>query len=281
MIGRIYDFLAGSPCGYVWVEADAGLGKTALVAHLARERDWICHFSRYTEGRSVRAGLQNLAAQLVVRHELWKLAPGRLLPDWMCTPAGFERLLVAAADQGDKVVLLVDVADEAETEPGAQPWGLPTHLPAGVFVVGTYRTGSPPARCAAPRAVLRVSAQDEDNLHDMRAHLREHAPAGVHVEDLAARCGGVWVYLRYVLDEIRLGLRRPDDLGDLPGDLRSFYLAHLGRWREHYHWQGTVLPLVSTLAAAEEALPLDSSPACPGRTSAWWSSGASAVSDRS
>ncbi|WP_439658404.1 hypothetical protein ACSHWB_39395 [Lentzea sp. HUAS TT2] len=259
LIARIDAFLDAHPCGYVWVEADAGMGKTALAAHLAQERDWICHFSRYAEGGSVHAGLQNLAAQLIVRYDLWHLVPDRTLPSWASTPGGFEQLLseatAAASDSGEKVVLLVDGADEAETRP--QPWGLPDLLPAGVYVVGTFRTGSTPARCESPRAVLRLSALGDENLQDLRAHLLQHAPAGVPVDELAARCGGVWIYLRYVLEEIRLGLRQPEDLADLPGDLSSYYLAQLARWRDDEHWHNTVLPLVSTLAVAGEALPLD------------------------
>ncbi|WP_156093632.1 hypothetical protein [Lentzea aerocolonigenes] len=257
LIARIDAFVDEHPCGYVWVEAGAGMGKTALAAHLAQERGWICHFSRYAAGWSIHVGLQNLASQLIIRYDLWRLVPDRTLPDWMCTPGGFEQLLseATAAAEGEKVVLLVDGADEAEA--GPQPWGLPSQLPAGVYVVGTYRTGGAPARCESPHAVLRLSALDDENLEDLRAHLLQHAPAEVPVDELAARCGGVWIYLRYVLEEIRLGLRRPEDLADLPGDLMSYYLAQLTRWREDEHWHDTVLPLVSTFAVAGEALPLD------------------------
>jgi len=261
LVAEVDGFLERQASGYVWIEADAGMGKTALVAHLARERGWIVHFARYANGGSVRAGLRNLAGQLIVRYDRWDLAPGRMLPEWTSTPEGFEALLAQVAAADEPVVLLVDGADEAVAEPGAQPWGLPGLLPDGVFVVGTYRTGSPPVRADAPRTVLRLSADDERNERDLLAHLdlvrHEDALAALPVADLAARCGGVWVYLRYVLDEMRLGLRSPDELGDLPGDLRSYYLDQLRRWQTGPHWHDTVLPLLATLAAAGEALTLD------------------------
>jgi hypothetical protein len=256
LIDQIDGFLARHPCGYVWIEADAGMGKTALAAHLVRERGWISHFARYSNGGSVQAALQNLAGQLVTTRALGDLAPGRMLPEWSFTPEGFENLLARAAG-GDPLVLVVDGADEAVTPPGGHPWGLPGLLPPGVFVVGTYRTGSPPPHCDAPRTVLRIAA-DALNRDDLVDHLHtllasDAGLAGLDVARLADRCSGVWVYLRYVLDEIRLGLRTPTDLDDLPRDLRSFYLAQLNRWRDA---QDVVVPLLATLAVAREALTL-------------------------
>lgn len=262
LVAEIDQFLTRQSAGYVWIEADAGMGKTALVAYLARERGWIVHFARYSNGGTSRVGLQNLAAQLITRYELWDLTSGRMLPEWAATPEGFEALLAQAAEAtSEQVVLLVDGADEAVTDPGNQPWGLPGLLPDGVFVVGTYRTGKPPPRADSPQVVLRLAADDERNWHDLLTHLdlvrQEAALASLPVDEIAERCGGVWVYLRYVLDEMRLGLRQPVQLDDLPRDLRSYYLDQLRRWRNDPHWHDTVLPLLATLAAAGEALTID------------------------
>ena len=38
---------------------------------------------------------------------------------------------------------------------------------------------------------------------------------------------GVWIYLRYVLDELREGYRSIDDIDSLPGDLFSYYAESL------------------------------------------------------
>ncbi|MET8758762.1 NACHT domain-containing protein [Lentzea sp. NPDC004782] len=235
LIEQIDGFLASRPCGYLWIEGDAGVGKTALAAHLVRERGWPGHFSRLTRGGSARVALRNLAGRLAVAHGF---APDGLLPGRWCTPEGFETLL---AQLTPPVVLVVDGADEAERVPGAQPWGLPNELPAGVFVVGTYRTGSPPP--LGPSAVvLRLAAADPRNVADVVAHAARVQPdlAGV------ARCGGVWIYLRYVLNEIRQGVRAASD--PLPANLSRYYTGVLESWPEE------ILPLVSTLAVAGEPL---------------------------
>jgi len=234
LIERIDGFLAARPSGYLWIEGDAGVGKTALAAHLVRERGWPGHFSRLTRGGSAKVALRNLAGQLAVARGL---APDGLLPGRWGTPEGFETLLARLAPP---VVLVVDGADEAERVPGAQPWGLPNELPAGVFVVGTYRTGSPPPGSSA--VVLRLAAADPRNVADVVAHAARVQP------DLAdvARCGGVWIYLRYVLNEIRQGLRAASD--PLPANLSRYYTGVLESW------PNSILPLVSTLAVAGEPL---------------------------
>ena len=85
--------LAEYPCGYVFLTAEAGLGKTAFAAWLVKTRGYLSHFSRYAGGRSVRAALQNLSAQLIRSPGLEDQAPGGMLPEWAQTPAGFESLL--------------------------------------------------------------------------------------------------------------------------------------------------------------------------------------------
>ncbi|NKE63838.1 NACHT domain-containing protein [Lentzea sp. PSKA42] len=244
LLDQIDGFLAERPRGYLWVEGDAGVGKTALAAHLVRERGWAGHFSRLTRGGSARVALRNLAGQLAREHGL---APGGLLPGRWCTPEGFETLLARITPP---LVLVVDGADEAEQVPGAQPWGLPMELPPGVFVVGTYRTGSPPPRSTPPSTVLRLASGDPRNVADVASHVARVQPDVA--EELVIRCGGVWVYLRYVLNEIRQGVRSVTD--PLPADLSRYYVDNLESWSREADWSDALLPLVSSLAIAGEPL---------------------------
>ena len=271
VIAEIDRFLGQRACGYVWVEADAGVGKTALAAQLVQERKWVGHFAMLPRGATVRVGLQNLAGQLVRRYELRDVAPGGMLPEPAFTPEGFERLLTRAAgcarQAGEPLVLVLDGADESERVAG-QPWGLPTMLPAGVFVVGTYRTGSPPPRCDSPRAVLRIASDDPRNRADVAGHLdsalrrpdvaaalaRTGVTADRLAETLAARCSGVWVYLRYLIDELRHGARDPLELDELPADLSLYYIDTLTRWSRYPDWTDELLPVLATLAVAGEPL---------------------------
>ena len=80
--------------------------------------------------------------------------------------------------------------------------------------------------------------------------------ADTFVRWLLHRCRGIWVYLRYVLDELRLGLRPIDDIGQLPGDLAGYYTECLVP-DDDPDWRPLKLPLLATLAAAAEPLSVE------------------------
>jgi hypothetical protein len=272
LVKEIDQFIAMNPCGYIFVAGEAGVGKTAFAAWLIKTRGYLSHFSRYSDGQSAQAALQNLAAQLVLTFKMGALAPDGMLPAWAQTPAGFGFLLSQAAEQarasGRPLVLIVDGLDEAESADEGLPFGLPKLLPAGVYVVGTHRTGWSPGQPDAPAVKLGIQKDDPRNAADigeflaaaaaetlLAAHLAE---AGVEPRDfirlLSGRCDGVWIYLRYVLHELRIGLRRIDAIGDLPTGLLGYYADHISRWQADPSWQSLLLPLLATLGAAAEPL---------------------------
>ncbi|MGX7828964.1 BTAD domain-containing putative transcriptional regulator [Actinokineospora sp. 24-640] len=260
VLAEIDQRLAEMPGGYVWVAGDAGVGKTALAASLVRERGWVGHFAGVSRGATVRVGLQNLVGQLVRRWTLADIAPGAMVPEWAFTPEGFEVVLHAAAKRarvaGSPLVLVVDGADEAEVD--GQPWGLPSVLPDGVFVVGTYRTGHPPPRAGGHPAVVRLAADDPRNRLDVETHLRAVLPPGLAGEDVVAalsdRCQGVWVYLRYAVEELRNGVRRVRDLATLPSGLSGYYTDTVDRWSRSPEWDTGLLRLLGAVAVAGESL---------------------------
>src|SRR5579863_9282922 len=213
-------------------------------------------------GGSVTIGLGNLAAQLIIRFGLGDMAPGEMLPAWARTPGGFESLLSVAADQArerhEPIILVADGLDEAEEPDGGLPFGLPLLLPEDVFVIGTYRTGRAPRRPDAPTKVIPISRYDPRNRRDIEEFLAAEAgevvlaarlteagtdPAAFTTA-LADRCGGVWVYLRYVLDELRIGLRHPDEVSALPAGLDSYYADQVRSWQQDPAWQAGLLPLL-------------------------------------
>jgi hypothetical protein len=262
--------------GYLVVQAEAGLGKTMFAAWLAHSRGWICHFTRGRKGRFTATALRNLAAQLIARYELTDLfAPGGMLPDAAGEPGWFDQVLRAAADAaraaGTQVVLVVDGLDEAEHVGGDLPLGLPATLPRGVFVVATCRTGTELPALRRPFRLVTIEARDRNNTEDLRQFLEATAardteisallaeaamPEGDFVTALLVGCGGVWVYLRYVLDELRLGLRELPGIGTLPEDLVGYYTESLLPGDSDTDWAGLRLPVLATLAAAAEPLPV-------------------------
>ena len=78
------------------------------------------------------------------------------------------------------------------------------------------------------------------------------APEFTHL--LTERSDGVWIYLRYVLEEIRLGIRQPGTLIELPTGLADYYADQFRRWERDPVWRSELLPLLGTLGAAREPL---------------------------
>ena len=196
-----------------------------------------------------------------------------MLPDTAGEPGWFEQVLQASADvartTGDQVVIVVDGLDEAEVIKGALPLGLPVLLPHGAFIVATCRTGTDMPALRQPYRVLEIKPRDRRNTADLDRFLRTAlaqdaelaallAAAGLTADAfskrLLSRCGGVWVYLRYVLSELREGLRSVDDIGSLPGDLSAYYAESLLADHHDPDWGRLRLPLLATLAAAPEPL---------------------------
>ena len=295
LIGQIDAFIDNRPRGYVIIQAEAGMGKSTLAAHLAGTRPWLFHFTRLPGGRSPEAARKSLAAQLIARWDLPEWAPRGVLPVSASRPDWFSRLLEAAARKRDQsqrgqagpapIVILVDGMDEAEPEPAARGWGLPLGLPEslpdGVYVVATSRFGIDQALHAVrnPADWLQIEVEGASNLEDMRRFLQAVTSpkdgdtrltmrlhdTGVNIDwfraNVAQACAGVWIYLRYVLDEIRDGTRNPRSVGDLPSDLAGFYAAQVGRWRgaaddetAQRLWEQVRLPLLGVLGAAQAPL---------------------------
>ncbi|MER6204629.1 hypothetical protein [Streptomyces sp. NPDC001642] len=263
-------FLNENACGYFVLEASAGVGKTAFAAWLAYQRQYCSHFTSLAGGHEVVNAIQSIGRQLVREWNLDEFTIGGELPtnpgaDWL------EAVIEAAAERcraaGRSLVIVVDGLDEAQQDPSGQPLGLPLALPDGVFVLATLRTGTECAWLRHPYVVRHLTPGDPENINDMRRHLDRIAAepefadllsaAGVGTADFAAvllaKCAGVWIYLRYVLEEVRTGLRPLSSLDQLPGDLWSYYSENVHRLhRTDEEWEELYLPLLATLGVAYE-----------------------------
>lgn len=280
LIERIDEAISQRDKGYVLVLSEAGIGKTSLSAHLARTRSWPQHFSAFAGGGHPETARKNLAAQLVRRWQLEdRLCPGGLLPEGAERPDWLVKVLQAAAAERDRVapatplVLLVDGLDEAEPPTGGSDTGIPLglprpqHLPHGVHIVATSRFGVNLSNLRAQTDVLEIHVDGPENRSDLLAYLRirvgetgtglhdalrdHRVPPDRFVDSLAERCGGVWIYARYVLDEIAQGTRSPDEVGRLPDGLAGYYEEQISRWRESANWDGVGEPVLATLAATQ------------------------------
>ena len=270
-------FLHGQDRGYFILEAAAGLGKTAFLAHLVKERGYIHLFAEQVRGQEgVAHGLRSLAAQLIRRLGPATLRRRRCAARGAARPDFLDRLLREAARTrdlrrpGEPIVLVVDGLDEAGTPPGQNVLGLPRVLPKGVYLIVSHRPVPVALTVEKPWRPYRLRAEADQNLGDMRTYLeqaacwpgiaralRESAYSGEQfITTLLEKSRGVWIYLHYIVEEIEQGERRPLDLAALPESLWGYYAEYWRRQRDGdtAAWDQTFLPLLSTLGAVQESV---------------------------
>ncbi len=262
-------------CGYLVLEAHAGLGKTAFLAWLVKERNYIHHFVELAPGQEgIEKGLKNLAAQIILAY---KLSADEAIPDAAGRPDYLYRLLSQAAEKrgpGERIVVVVDALDEAGTPPNQNVLGLPKVLPEGVFFIVSMRPVQVTLqsdRSITPRWPLKILAESRENLDDMKSFLQASAAwpkvkqaldesrytADDFIDALMKKSGGLWIYLHFVIPEIERGERSPLDLDKLPEGLQEYYAGYWDRWRKADKWYELYLPILTTLAAAQEPSTLE------------------------
>lgn len=230
--------------GYLFVHGEPGIGKTALLAKLVRERKLVHHFNSVLVGITSREQfLRNVCAQLILRYEL----PYERLPaDATSHGDVLLDLLSRAAAQDDRVLVAIDAIDEAvTTENVGNRLFLPPALPPGVFFLVTMRDPEAVRLYVDEPRHLPLLEADAENQADIREYiamfLARHRRVMVQrldelgtreaelAETLADRSEGNFMYLRHVLRGIRygtLGGIDPAGIDELPRGLRAYY-AHL------------------------------------------------------
>jgi hypothetical protein len=279
LLSAIDDFVTTADRGYLVIEAEAGMGKTAFMAWLAQKRNYVHHFVRLMPDASdVGTALRSMSAQLIRAWDLQTFAVGGVLPPNASRPDFFEDVLYDAAGKrdatrpGEAIVIVVDGLNETVAPAGQNPLALPANLPAGVYFVVSQRTTHVPLAIATARRVIRITPRSPENLVDVRAYLdaaiaqptfRQHLiTAGISPDELIRRLvvwsSGVWLVLRYVLAELRTGVRTLDNLETLPIGLWQYYARFFVEWQRAHsdRWADADLPLLVTLTAVQEPVPL-------------------------
>lgn len=278
LCAEIDDFFSTHDRGYFVLTSGAGLGKTSFIAHLVHVRGYLHLFVEQARGLDNLAdGLRSLAAQVIRR---WRLQPwfaDDVLPGGAVRPHFLHRLLYVAARQRDQtnpdtpIVLAIDGVDEAGTYPGQNTLGLPEALPRGVYILITQRHASATLSTTSPTEQSHIRADDPRNLEDMR-HYMEQAfarPALAHaletsdytaeyaIQSILATCRGNWSYLSHVVEEIS-HQRLPLDPDALPNSLCAYYAQYWRRQRDANRalWDEVLQPLIATLSAVLESVPL-------------------------
>lgn len=262
--------------GYVVIQGEPGIGKTALLAELVKTRGWIHHFNVASLGiRSPRAFLSDVCAQLIVRYRL----DHAVLPPAATEDGGFlARLLseAAAVPDGGPVVIAVDALDEAEdasVRAGVNRLFLPPSLPDGAFFVVTTRPRYDYQLTVDRRRDVYLRDDDPQNLEDVRTYIRDSiAAADGRLERQVARLGaslqefvdvltekseGNFMYLVHVLADIRSGQLSPatiERISALPQGLAAYYRRHWNRMRgaDPDRFRSYEEPVICLLATVRE-----------------------------
>ena len=261
---------------------EAGVGKTSFMAHLVKERRYLHLFAEQVSGQAMlQRALQSVGSQLVTHYQIDPYKDRDTLTQLAVFPDFLERLLRLAAStltNGEKIVIVCDALDEAGTFPDGNVFGLPNVLPDGVYFILSQR----PVNTKLPNFEplrFNLEAQGADNLQDMQTYLsavakrpevagqirsKEYSEA-FFIQTLKEKSLGVWMYLHYIIKEIESGSRAPLDLENLPTGLTGYYAdywddwryGHRGRGKGEDAWNNLYSPILTTLAAAQEAITVE------------------------
>lgn len=272
-------FLATERSGYFILNGYGGIGKTAFVADLARQRGYVHHFVE--QGATQGEALSNLAVQLARAWLLEDRAAELRSVGKDVRPAFFYALLKDAAKRqrelrpDEKLVIVVDALNEAERPAAGNVLGLPEVLPDGVYFVVAQQPGGMPLTLGETHyQSVAVNADSAQNLDDVRRFLEAVASSpskwpGItnaiqtgdctrerFVQALTEKSQGLWLYLHHVVDEIERGQRSLAQLDDLPSGVWQYYAQFWQRWsaspKRAGVWEKQHLRLLGTLAAVQE-----------------------------
>lgn len=256
----IEDFLTSQPNGYFIIEAEPGMGKSAILAKYVQDHKCIAHFNERSR-RYNRADefFESACTQLITRYDL----PYSALPKETKRHRDFfaDLLLEVSAKlkSSERLVIAIDALDEvekADRKTGENILYLPTSPPKGVYFLLTQRPGTPPLRVNTPQRQFDLMQYQSESLQDIQTYIRgaiERASKlrawissqGLSVEDfittLAEKSENNFMYLRYVLPELESGMYQDLSIKvkDLPQGLQAYYYQH---W-EHMGMTADPLPM--------------------------------------
>jgi hypothetical protein len=116
LLAGIDSFIEKHDRGYLIVEGDAGVGKTAFLAWLVMQKDYIHHFCELAPGReNIGVSLKNIAAQITLKYSL-KWSEAGVLPKSANRAEFLNNVLIAASQKrkkGQPIIIVIDALDEA------------------------------------------------------------------------------------------------------------------------------------------------------------------------
>jgi Swt1-like HEPN len=242
----IQAFLKTQDNGYFVIEADPGVGKTALLAEYVRRSNYPAYFNVRAQGMN-RADqfLDSICRQLIDRYR-WSndVIPSDAVRDGKF----FSELLhqaSASLKPNERLVIAIDALDEVDTSDhlSGNLLYLPATLPKGIFFVMTQRPIALGLAVNAPLQRFNLMQYGVESRQDITTYIQARVTQSASVQawmqqqqcsledltmQLAEKSDNNFMYLRYVLREIEQGGYQNASLEGLPQGLGSYYEDH---WR--------------------------------------------------
>jgi Swt1-like HEPN len=242
----INEFLNSQPHGYFIIEADPGVGKTALLAEYVRRQQCVAHFNIRSQGIN-RADqfLESVCQQLI---DIYRLPYATVPPDASRDGKFLAKLLQEVSiilKPKQRLVIAIDALDEvdASDHSGGNLLYLPATLPANIYFVLTQRSIPIALSTNSPLQRFPLMQYVNESRQDVQAFLQQRIKNSLVIQDwvaqqqhmiedfiieLAKRSENNFMYLRYVLSELERGTYQDTSLAGLPQGLESYYEDH---WR--------------------------------------------------
>lgn len=240
-------FLTSQPKGYLIVEADPGVGKSALLAKYVRDTQCIFHFNIRSQGinRADRF-IQGICTQIISRYNL--SYPLELPAEATRDGKFLGKLLEEVSSKlksGEKLVIAVDALDEVDQtdHKSSNILYLPVTLPKRVYFILTQRPIALPLNVNPVPYRFDLMEYQAESLQDIQTYIRtrtQKSPKlrewingqGLSADDFVMQLGeksqNNFMYLRYILTEIEGGNYRNLSIENLPQGLMAYYEDH---WR--------------------------------------------------
>jgi hypothetical protein len=274
----INEFLRTKQKGYFVLEAEPGVGKSAIMAAcvVMLKRRCVTHFNSQPDGIvSAKTFLKNACIQLIEGFGLKDKHP-RLPENALDNNSFLCELLkeVSANSSKDKkIIFVVDALDEVDWKAqtsGSNVSYLPNDLPDNVYFIVSKR----PEFLTMPTAnktVFDLMKYSAESLEDVKAYLAKRTERSQLIQDwikgrnlqreqfvtaVAEKSEKKFIYLRHVLDEIEGGTYNDVNLNDLPAGLEEYYQKHWGQMmgREDDPLLELKVRIIYFLSQAEEAV---------------------------